>query len=394
VTLTLATLIALATFHLLQRQLVGVLPGSATGEVVGALEQAQGDLRALAQADASRREAYQVRFASLQGLANRLRILDHNRVELAARQQALVLGAGAMALVTFGAALFVGARRDARRLKRIGAAVGELAQGGRDIRLADTRRDHIGIIARMIEKASDAVARDRQRLETLRHLEAWQEAARRQSHELRTPLTVARLALDRAAQRLSDDSHRDEVERSLGDVREEIQRLHECVQRFASFARLPAPDLRSHDLRRLVDEFATTFAQAWPGLRLVQSLPSAECLVRVDRAMLRQVLVNLGDNSARALAGRSGTLTLAVEPGPGQWHALDVVDDGPGVPSELRSRVFEPYVSTAAPGAGMGLGLAISRKIMLDHGGELELVPSTDGARFRLLLPREAACPA
>jgi signal transduction histidine kinase len=115
------------------------------------------------------------------------------------------------------------------------------------------------------------------------------------------------------------------------------------------------------------------------------------------------VLVNLADNAALALreAGRRGTLTLscvaADEPG---GVALVVADDGPGVAPELRDRLFEPYVSSRRAGEGMGLGLAISRKILLDHGGDLELVPSEEptppaigaghlggGATFRLLFP-------
>jgi two-component system nitrogen regulation sensor histidine kinase NtrY len=178
-------------------------------------------------------------------------------------------------------------------------------------------------------------------------------------------------------------------------VRDEIQRLDGLVQRFASFAKLPAPDLRPHDLRQLVDEFVTTFADAWPGLGLARSLPETECPVCVDRAMLRQVLVNLCDNSARALVGRRGTVTLSLPaPGSAPWQVLEVKDDGPGIAAELLTRVFEPYVSTAPSGEGMGLGLAISRKILLDHGGDLELLPSAAGATFRLLLPRGATCAA
>ena len=71
---------------------------------------------------------------------------------------------------------------------------------------------------------------------------------------------------------------------------------------------------------------------------------------------------------------------------------LDACDDGPGVAPELRARLFEPYVTSSPPGQGMGLGLAISRKILLDHGGDLELRESENGAAFRLLLPAEASC--
>jgi two-component system nitrogen regulation sensor histidine kinase NtrY len=395
VTLVLATLGAFLTFYLLQRQLVGVLPGSGVaGEVVAALERSQADLKTLARFDPARRDEYHARFEAHQALANRLRIVDHNREEIARRQQALLLGAGAIALLAFGGALLVGARRDARRLLRVREALGDLAAGRRDIRLSDPHRDHIGQVARMIESASDAVARDRQRLATLRHLALWQEAARLQAHELRTPLTVARLAVGRAEEQLGAGAAPGDVARSLAELRTEIQRLDSSVQRFAGFARLPAPELRPHDLGELIEDFLAAFAAAWPGMTLERGGHRVPCPARIDRPMIRQVLVNLCDNSARALAGRSGTVTLSVRPpGESAWCSLDVADDGPGVPEALRDRLFEPYVTTAAPGEGMGLGLAISRKILLDHGGDLELAPSARGAAFRLLLPAEGTCP-
>jgi signal transduction histidine kinase len=68
---------------------------------------------------------------------------------------------------------------------------------------------------------------------------------------------------------------------------------------------------------------------------------------------------------------------------------IEVADDGPGVDPSIRGRLLEPYVTTRPVGQGTGLGLAVSKKIMLDHGGDLELVDDgRPGARFRLVLPR------
>jgi signal transduction histidine kinase len=73
----------------------------------------------------------------------------------------------------------------------------------------------------------------------------------------------------------------------------------------------------------------------------------------------------------------------------GRGAFLDVTDDGPGLAPEIRSRVFEPYATTRRVGEGMGLGLAIAKKILLDHGGDLELVASSGaGATFRLTFSR------
>ena len=73
---------------------------------------------------------------------------------------------------------------------------------------------------------------------------------------------------------------------------------------------------------------------------------------------------------------------------------IEVVDDGPGIDADLRERLFEPYTTTRDVGEGMGLGLAISRKILLDHDGDLELTGDGPGATFRLTFPAASGEPA
>ncbi|MGZ7041523.1 MAG: ATP-binding protein, partial [Thermoanaerobaculia bacterium] len=72
----------------------------------------------------------------------------------------------------------------------------------------------------------------------------------------------------------------------------------------------------------------------------------------------------------------------------GSTGTLDIADDGPGIAPEVRRRLFEPYTTTRKIGEGIGLGLAISKKILLDHGGDLEPVEAERGAAFRLIIPR------
>jgi signal transduction histidine kinase len=175
----------------------------------------------------------------------------------------------------------------------------------------------------------------------------------------------------------------------------EIERLGRLTQAFTAFARLPEPALVRRDLVPFLAEYVQTFAAAWPNLTLSFTPPSRPIrpalaeMAAFDPEMVRQVLVNLCDNSALALGAGSGNVTFSLGSA-GEWTCLEVADDGPGVPAAIRPRLFEPYVTTRRVGEGMGLGLAISRKILLDHGGDLELAESDTGAVFRLLFPRIA----
>jgi signal transduction histidine kinase len=233
-------------------------------------------------------------------------------------------------------------------------------------------------------------AEERKRREYAERLAAWQEAARRHAHELRTPLTAARLELEKLASHLGvaagfsrpDDADRLKPAATLIEsVVEELDRLARYTRQYASFGALGEPVLRTERLDRMVDEFCTTFAAAWPGvaLRIDDAAASEVC---ADRDLVRQVLVNLCANSARAGAK---TIAFAVDRDRGRT-ALRVADDGAGIPPSLRGRIFNPYVTTSKPGEGMGLGLVISRKIMLDHGGDLVLASTSPaGSAFRLI---------
>ena len=231
----------------------------------------------------------------------------------------------------------------------------------------------------MIEETSRVMTRDRKRLATLQNLSLWQETARRHAHEMKTPLTAARLELTRLREMVNGEGRQ-----AVESLHEELDRLGRFTREFTSFARVPHPRLEVHDLGTVVAEFASTFDLAWPGLELRFSRNGGSFPAAVDRELLRQALVNLCDNSSHA-----GAHTITLRLGEDHGIRIDVTDDGPGIPSEIRGRIFEPYVTTRKVGEGMGLGLSISKKILLDHGGDLELVETSEtGTIFRMTLPK------
>ncbi len=170
------------------------------------------------------------------------------------------------------------------------------------------------------------------------------------------------------------------------DIGEELIRLERFARQFSSFARLASPHLVRTDLAALLAELCDLYQRAWANLELRYEPVTTKVTGMVDPGMLRQVLVNLCENSSLAL-GSAGTLSISLNSGV-DGIMITVRDDGPGIDPAVRDRLFEPYTTTRDIGEGSGLGLAISRKIMLDHGGDLELVEtSSRGTVFQLLLP-------
>jgi signal transduction histidine kinase len=380
VTLLVAVVLSTVLFYFFQHELSSVWLGVALRpEVRDALERSLADQKKLYAADPQHGAEYRERFERTRTLLARMEVLELSRRELARRYELLLVSMFALTFLAAGIVSVIRSRRDERRLVVLQGALGALSRGEAGVRVGDPRRDVIGRIARMVETTSDVVAGQQRRLEYLEHLSAWQEAARRHAHEIRTPLTAAQLEIDRLVTQSREGAPLEELQQTRDGIFAELERLSRFTKQFSSFAAIAPPSLREESLASFIDEFVRTFANAWPGVALSVE-KNGDARVRIDRDLIRQVLANLCSNSAKADA-RSVRFRS-------DGATLDVIDDGGGIAPSIRPRLFQPYATTRAVGEGMGLGLAISRKILLDHGGDLELVQtSAAGSTFRLTLP-------
>ncbi len=347
--------------------------------------------RALATLDPSNEAAYKDHFEKSQALLAHLEVMQANRKKVNMRYNlSLLLVFASLLAVLFFYHLFE-RRIMERRLSRLGENLQKLAVGDADLSPPTQDKDLIGRIDLMIHKTAGAMSHHRQRLKYLENLESWQESSRRIAHEIRTPLTTIRLEVKKLIKsvykRLEDEpAFLQEGERS---IQEELDQLSRFTDQYTSFAKIGKPKLKDANLRAYLQEFTELYAQAWPGVRL-ELAPSEEKQVALDRRLIRQVLVNLCNNSAKALEGHEGIVRFSIAEEL-ETITLTVQDTGPGVDPAMKGRLFDPYI-TSGPGEGLGLGLAISKKIMLDHGGDLELQDST-GASFMLSFKKGESTP-
>ncbi|CAM2067387.1 HAMP domain-containing histidine kinase [Sulfidibacter corallicola] len=380
---------AFLTFHLFQSQFSGGLLNVALDpRVREMLAQGMDDQKALADLDPERELEYRSRFEELKQFQARYLILEHNREQIESRFELAMMIV--LALILGGSAAFYywDYATGERRLRRLQTHLAALAEGRTDIVVDDHRRDRLGRIARMIEETSRVIAVQRTRLASLENLSSWQEAARRHAHEIRTPLTAARMELNQL-RRLIRDRAPDltvaytEIEES---VQEELDRLKEFTQEFTSFARLGQPKPEPVDMDHMLARFATFFEDAWEHLTLDFEQPERPTpTLELDREMVRRVLMNLCNNAALAMADRPGLIRFAART-EGSQVVVSIRDDGPGIDPKVRPHLFKPYTTTRAIGEGMGLGLSICKKIMLDHGGDLLLAHTgSDGTEFHLI---------
>jgi signal transduction histidine kinase len=221
------------------------------------------------------------------------------------------------------------------------------------------------------------------------------------THELRTPLTTFRLYTDMLAQGMvSPEARRREY---LDRLRDEAERLGHLVENVLFYARLEtgrgAAAQEVMDLRAALAEMRPRLAEraARAGLEVSwDDAGGAPLPVRADRSALEQILLNLVDNACKYAAGSAPLrIDVAVQSADGR-AAIRVRDHGPGLPPAGRRRLFRPFsksdrdAANSAP--GIGLGLALSRRLARAQGGELALEASgPEGAVFVLSLPAASA---
>ena len=212
---------------------------------------------------------------------------------------------------------------------------------------------------------------------------AWGEVARRLAHEIKNPLTPIQLAAERLQMKLIEKlslPDADVLKRGTSTIVNQVTAMKRMVDDFRDYARVPPARLSPLALNTLVEEVAALYgAEAGSGaiqLSLRPGLP----LIEGDATQLRQVIHNLLVNSQDALAGRSDarihvrTELVEIEEANTKARAvrLAVEDNGPGFPANILRRAFEPYVTTKS--SGTGLGLAMVKKIVDEHGARIEVV--------------------
>ena len=282
-------------------------------------------------------------------------------------------------------------------LREIGGILDSVIEGGsveREVKLALKDRLLTVVVSAASLRDEDSsilgvmlFLEDITEIQKVQRMEAWREVARRIAHEIKNPLTPIQLSAERLRKRYAKKLEGDGaiLDKCTTTIIEQVDQLKNLVNEFSQFARLPSARLASRDLNQIVHEALVLFREAHPGIRFqfeAGTIPSLE----LDQDQIRRVLMNLLDNAVAAVDG-AGEIRLATQHDLARRVVtLEVADDGCGLASEIRTKIFEPYFSTKENGTG--LGLTIVSQIVEDHGGYIRAVPNAPkGTRFTIELP-------
>jgi len=202
------------------------------------------------------------------------------------------------------------------------------------------------------------------------------------AHEVRNPLGSIRGSVEMLADEIPHESPRREF---IDIIQSETRRLETIVDAYLEYSSPKPPQRARGDLATLVRSVSEQFRSGDPALGVRLDIPET-MPADFDAGQIRRVLLNLMSNAREAVSS-GGKLTVQAE-ATEAGLVIEVSDTGAGIPSHIKERLFEPFVTSKATGSG--LGLSLSREIVEAHGGTLEFVekgPGQTGSCFRITLP-------
>jgi two-component system nitrogen regulation sensor histidine kinase NtrY len=226
-------------------------------------------------------------------------------------------------------------------------------------------------------------------LEKAQRMAAWREVARRIAHEVKNPLTPIKLSAQRLERKYGRRIKGDNgiFSECTKTIIEQVDQIRNLVNEFSTFARLPAVKLGPCSLPAIVKESVALYKEAHPYISFQVNVGKDIPEMTLDKGQLKRVLLNLIDNAIAAIDEDGGFIMIKLNFDPETNLArLEVSDNGIGISSEDKDRLFEPYFSTKK--SGMGLGLSIVNAIIEDHHGTIRAEDNTpSGTRFVIELP-------
>jgi signal transduction histidine kinase len=259
-----------------------------------------------------------------------------------------------------------------RPIESLSRATRELASGRRvEARQPTLQVVEIGALYRDFERMADSIDKRSRYL---------RDFASSVSHEFKTPLAGISGAIELLEDHGEDMAAPDRA-RFLANMAADAARLSRLVRRLLELARADVL-VGERDARTDARAVLASVADAMTGERftIVLEVPEATPAISMDAGALEAVLTTLAENARQAGATRLD-ITLTHEDG---GVAIEVADNGPGVPQGDRERIFDPFFTSKREAGGTGLGLAIAASLLDAYGAGLTLVSSQYGARFRI----------
>ncbi len=273
-----------------------------------------------------------------------------------------------------------------RPLYMIRQQLSKLKLGGHLELIQWKSRDEIGFLVKEYNRMVVELSESAERLAQSERESAWREMAKQVAHEIKNPLTPMKLSIQHLQMAYEQDAEDldERVKRTAQTLIDQIEALTNIANEFSHFAKMPEGNYQIIDLIGIIQN-AVELYSGHKDISIQFETSLEEALVKGDEDQLLRLFNNLLKNSLQAKT-KDHDLELQLKLSKSDKDfTLDVIDNGVGIPEEQRSQIFEPNFTTKT--GGTGLGLAMSKNILQSMGGEISLVPSLQGAHFKIIFP-------
>jgi two-component system, NtrC family, nitrogen regulation sensor histidine kinase NtrY len=316
---------------------------------------------------------------------------------------ALRLSLGLFSIGMFAVSIFVSfflARQISRPIVDLARATQRVSKGDTDFVLENKEEGEMGILIESFNQMTKDLKSKKEEILHIQRVAAWKEVAQRMAHEIKNPLTPIQLSAERIKRKL-DSPNKEKLEEIIRTGTEtiigQVRVLEHLVKEFSEFARMPSPVLINQNINPIIEESINLFKDREDikfSVRLSKNLPE----VFLDKRLFLGVINNLIKNAIEAITldkiekgeeniGNIKIITRHDKKFLRKSVIISIEDSGPGLPTKLKEKIFEPYFSTKE-GHGTGIGLTIVQKTVYDHGGQI-YVENSDmgGCKFMIELP-------
>ncbi len=297
--------------------------------------------------------------------------------------------------------------RFTRPIDQLVEGANQVAQGNLYVSIPEASSDEMGLLARTFNQMAERLRDARELQKRLNEAEKSSllgHFASTVAHEVRNSLNFLNLSIDqiRAKRLAMDETPGRELLNGLANMKEEITRLNRLVNDFLAVGRETPPKIAPCDLQVVIEQAVGLVEKQAKAqdITITSSFPLDLPLIKADGGQLNTCFLNILTNSVQAMP-HGGSIYIEAQQladgDGGPWLQVRFRDTGPGIPEADREKIFTPYFSTKV--TGFGLGLAITRKIVEDHGGRVFVsrkdAPGTEMVvELRLSGPAVARTPA
>jgi nitrogen fixation/metabolism regulation signal transduction histidine kinase len=258
----------------------------------------------------------------------------------------------------------------------------EIGRGNLDYQIpSPARNDEIGRLIGAFNQMAEQLKENQERMIYLEKMSAWKQMARKLAHEIKNPLSPIQLTVQQLVDKYEDNNaqYQKLLNECYSIINEEIGSLRKLVQEFSEFGRMPELNLQKGDLNELIREVSVMFSD-----RVELHLDKSSTQFLFDEDRIRRVMINLIQNAIQA-DSQGNPVKLKTEYLDNKVR-ISVSDQGSGIPDEDLPKIFEPHFTSKKE--GMGLGLAITRLIVEEHEGTIQVHSKVrGGSEFVIELP-------